>query len=212
MVGVSDLEIILKCLLLNKRVYAFGDYKQLKPVGINKTLNTENFKRLFKIRKTFETNYRNHFTKGYYDDIIEGEVSPWSQVYKHSEDWRFAEYIICYTNRQVANYNKKKMEYLGMDLETNGCRVICKSNDLDGLMNNQIYTVEYYDDEDDEYVLNDGTYVDGKTFRKCFRPAYALTLYCIQGDSIESYHYAKEDNKYINHRSAYTLVSRLKTK
>ena len=52
--------------------------------------------------------------------------------------------------------------------------------------------------------------IDMESFNNNFQPAYALTLYCIQGESIPSYHYPSEDNYFVNGRSAYTLISRLK--
>ena len=45
-----------------------------------------------------------------------------------------------------------------------------------------------------------------------FKPAYALTLYAMQGAETPSFYFPIEDINYIDDRGAYTLISRLKTK
>jgi hypothetical protein len=51
-----------------------------------------------------------------------------------------------------------------------------------------------------------------KELNKHFKSGYAVTAHFMQGKSIKSYHYPEIDDMFINGRSAYTIISRLKTK
>ena len=219
-VGMSDnkdFDMIMKCILAGKDVYAYGDFTQLLPVGeLEQKDNKFIIDILFGEVVRMDTNYRNKFTAKYYDDLRYNykKNDLLKEINKHSTDWKEAEYIVVYTNDTKDKYNKMKMEYLGLKtIEDKGCKVICKSNDLREKEIFNKYRFEVIGKTDDEIIIKDKfkTYhIDKERFKIYFQPAYALTLYCIQGESIKSYHYPSEDNKFVDGRSAYTLISRLK--
>ena len=60
------------------------------------------------------------------------------------------------------------------------------------------------------FILDDGQKILKKDIINNFDFAYCRTLYSIQGETLNSFHYIKEDYKYLNNRLAYTLISRLK--
>ena len=97
-----------------------------------------------------------------------------------------------------------------------GTKLICKTNDLKsiGLFNNLDCVVKSCDGV--SVVLND----DEKDYKinieqlKYFEYGYARTLHSVQGESLNSFYYPDEDliPFFIDNRTAYTLISRLKTK
>ena len=219
-VGMSDykdIKMIIKCILSGKNIYAYGDFTQLLPVGCDKQIDNKFLiSSMFNVITRLDTNFRNTFESKFYDDLRSkyNKQELINQVQKYSTDWKDAEYIIAFRNETKDKYNKLKMEHLGLEsMCSPGCKVICKTNDLRELeiYNKYRFTVVSSSDKSvcikDEFKTYD---IDKDKFITFFLPAYALTLYCIQGDSIPSYHYPKEDNDYIKGRSAYTLISRLK--
>jgi hypothetical protein len=220
-VGMSDyldMKMIIKCIIAGKDIYAYGDFTQLLPVSCDKQINNDYLiKCLFNENINLDTNFRNNFTSKYYDKLRYkyNKEELINKVNKHSTDWKEAQYIIVYTNEMKDKYNKLKMQQLKLnDICSVGCKVICKSNDLRELNIYNKYRFEVVSSSDKTVCIKDEFKeynIDKEKFMKFFQPAYALTLYCIQGESIESYYYPKEDYKYINGRSAYTLISRLKT-
>ena len=67
----------------------------------------------------------------------------------------------------------------------------------------------------DGYKLLQEGKIDSKdyySFSNKFKYAYARTLYGVQGDTLNSIHYCYEDMEFINGRTAYTAISRLKQK
>jgi len=219
-VGMSDYGdfiMIIRCILSGKNIYAYGDFSQLLPVGEIEQKDT-NFliNMLFSQVVKMNTNFRNDFTADYYNNLRYNynKKELVKEVQKHSVDWDKSEYIVCYQNDTKDKYNKMKMEHLGItNIIDKGCKVICKSNDLrdKDIFNKYRFTVE--DNSETHVIIKDDikTYtIPIEAFRKYFQPAYAVTLYCIQGESINSYHYPSEDYKFINGRSCYTLISRLK--
>ena len=78
--------------------------------------------------------------------------------------------------------------------------VMCITNDLRNkdMFNNFLFNSQ----EIDNKLL---------TNEKYFRPAYARTLYNMQGDECKLYYIAPEDiDWFLNPRMAYTLISRIK--
>ena len=71
------------------------------------------------------------------------------------------------------------------------------------------FTDEIVEIKGENVVMKSGIKLSTDQIEKFFIPAYARTLYGIQGKSLKSYHYAPEDYKFLNGRSAYTVVSRL---
>lgn len=47
---------------------------------------------------------------------------------------------------------------------------------------------------------------------KKFEPSYALNIHQVQGSTLKSYFWTKEDNLFINGNVAYTTISRLRQK
>lgn len=62
------------------------------------------------------------------------------------------------------------------------------------------------------YTLSNGVKITESQLKKLFKPAYALTAYGVQGDSINSYYFAPEDTYFLDGRTAYTIISRLRQK
>jgi hypothetical protein len=98
-----------------------------------------------------------------------------------------------------------------------GVKLICKSNDLrdKNIFNNFTFTITEEikkKGELSDFKLDDNSIITYKQLDKLFEPYYACTSYGIQGQSIKSYHYAKEDKSFLknNNRLSYTIISRIK--
>ena len=219
-VGLSDykdIKMIIKCILAGKNIYCYGDFTQLLPVGCDKQINTDYLiNSMFNVITRLDTNFRNTFEAKFYDDLRYkyNQEKLINQVKKYSTDWKDAEYILTHRNETRIKYNKLKMEHLGLEsICSPGCKVINKGDNIreQEIYKNFRFTVISSSDKSvcikDEFK----TYsIDKDIFMKDFQPSYSLTLYCIQGNSIVSFHYPEDDYKWINGRSAYTLISRLK--
>lgn len=217
-IGMCDynaFEILIKSVYLQKNIICLGDFTQLLPPS-NKDKQLDNklfLDCLFNKQLILKGNKRNHFSEQYYNELRESEDNEYliKEVKKHSTDWKDAEYIICYRNATVEKMNRKKLKHLGLEKNSIGARIMCKTNDLreKGIYNKFMFTIKDY--TDDGYILDDNTEITDDEFENNFVSAYAVTLYCIQGSSIKSYHYPECDNYFINGRNAYTIISRLKT-
>lgn len=215
MVSLQGNTVIVKCALWGKNIYSFGDFKQLKPVNSEPCNNPIYLNYLYKTTTALGTNYRNHFTTEYYDKLremadpeeIEAEIKKYNTA-----NYYDAETVICYTNATKNKYNDMMLEKLNIAFGEEGCRVVCKSNDLreKGIFNNFYFTVKSNDGE--TITLSDGKQITLTQLEKYFEPGYCRTLYNIQGRSIKSFYYAMEDLRFIDGRGLYTLVSRLKDK
>jgi len=219
-IGMSnseDFKMIIKCILQGKNIYAYGDFTQLLPVGYEYQLdNPLLINALFKEQKFMNANYRNKFKASFYDKLryVYNTNQCIEQVRKYSTDFTKADFIICYRNETVKQYNNKKMKFLGFNSITDiGCKVMLTSNELRKMEIYNRYKFVVVGGDDKFIKIKDTlkTYdIPRQKFIKYFVGGYAMTLYCIQGDTIPSYHYANEDLLFINGRSAYTLISRLK--
>jgi hypothetical protein len=58
--------------------------------------------------------------------------------------------------------------------------------------------------------IDDGLFIKAIDINEYFKFAYAQTLHSIQGQSIEKIYYAPEDYIYLDGRTAYTIISRIK--
>lgn len=221
MVDGRGWDLIFKCALLGKQVYAYGDFKQLPPVGAEDiTINEWFMKKIFHKHETLKTNYRNDFSKEYYDNIINSDDLKYNttQVMMHAEtDFHNADVVICYTNATCNKYNTMITQRRGInDMATIGVSVICNSNALrsHGIFNKFMYTVKNIDSDG---VTIDDTIkeitIKKRDLYKHFSYGYARTIYSIQGESIPRYYYAPEDNAFLaDGRVAYTIISRKQTK
>lgn len=223
MVGRKGLDILLKCAYFGKRIISYGDYSQLLPVDDNITepYNNKQFINfLYNKIDILDQNHRNNFTKEYYTKIKTHKSIKYliNECKKYStKNYYDAEYIICFTNEVKDKYNDLMLKLLNKKINDIGVRVICKTNKLrdNNIYNNYILTI--IGKEKDKIIFNDGSSVIEKDFMKYFKPAYALTLHCLQGASILSYYFAEEDIQIITkcqnwNRYAYTLISRIKNK
>lgn len=223
-VGMCDeqqLMFLYTCSKLGFKIYCYGDFNQLPPVNLKRrnAKVTENFlTHMFgKIRTTNE-NFRNNFNVQYYDDLINNKLNLIDEIKKHSsKTYEDAEYIICYRNTTVKKYNDLKLKHLNMTMFTPGCRIICKTNKFKKYDVYNGYILEVLDINDDSIMLKDEINIYTLPLKKYkepnFMPAYALTIYALQGSSVNSYFCPIEDEKYYNNSStAYTIISRIKNK
>ncbi len=225
-------DFIYKCILMDKTIMAYGDFKQLLPVSSKGEMNSSLwFDLAFKHKKIMKTNYRNTFTKEYYDSLINGKKSYIkNEVMKYSTPMKDAELILVFRNTTRHVYNKMMCEHLNIpylvkpanetilnkDNLKIGTKIICIDNKLGKktIYNKFCYTIKEINE--DKVIITDD--IDNITIDKDeldkvflhFSFAYARTIYSIQGASIKSYHYAKEDLCFIDNRTAYTTISRKK--
>tara|TARA_S200002703_G_scaffold21073_1_gene17567 strand:- start:187 stop:3201 length:3015 start_codon:yes stop_codon:yes gene_type:complete len=219
MVGKGGLDMIYKCYLKGKRIWAYGDFSQLKSVEghiYDKPLWLD---LIFSRKDNLIENHRNHFTKEYYDRLINSTDKDYlfKQVKKHStKSYKDTELIIVYKNTTRKEYNKKKVRDLGFNSKTDiGVLLICITNDLRKKDLYNKFMVRVVKKEDDKVIVSDDVNeyeLDEKEIEKNFDYGYARTIYSVQGESVKSYYYAEEDKDFLNGRTAYTIISRLKTK
>jgi hypothetical protein len=210
MCSLKAMTLLLKWSLLGKRILAYGDFKQLLPVGEDKPLLSSIFQHfVFGEEDIMNVNHRNNFSKEFYDAIIQGKCDNKKMIKKYNSIT--SNNVICYTNKTCDKYNQIIMNRLGIEsIESIGCKVICNSNELREL---NIYNKFQFTVTDliDNFVILDNEY---KVSRLCygmyFEPAYARTIYSIQGESMESFYFPNEDSNYLNDRTTYTIISRLK--
>tara|TARA_R110002012_G_scaffold42185_2_gene114928 strand:+ start:120 stop:3233 length:3114 start_codon:yes stop_codon:yes gene_type:complete len=225
MVDNHGWDILVKCKLLGKNIMVFGDNTQLKPVNSKTCTNQNFFNLMFNTQIKLNKNYRNNFTTEYYDYLRamvpnmrlatdEDKDKRLQEVLKHNTPFDKAEVIIAFTNKTRALYNEQMCKKLGITEMTQiGTKVICKTNKFRkmNIYNNFIFTVKDYNNED--IIINDGIEnynIPIKDFNKLFDYAYCRTLHSVQGQSLDSLHYAIEDIDYLNGTALYTLISRLK--
>jgi hypothetical protein len=219
-------DLLLKCSLYGKNIYSFGDMNQLKPVNDEKSNSMIFLNLLYKHIKSLGTNYRNDFTKEYYDYLL--NEKDMTKLYKEIEKYNCksydeAEIIICYTNdlrngnddKKIDGYNQLMLQKLNLKWGDIGTLVCCRSNDLRDkkIFNNFYYKIT--NNKDGIITINDE--IQDKTiteneFNKYFCGGYCRTLYNIQGESVRSFYYPPEEYKYLDNEAVYTLISRLKTK
>jgi len=225
MVDKMGHDFIYKMHLLKKRIICYGDFNQLENIDGNIYNSKLYIKYMFGITDNMTANRRNKFSKEYYDKLIYNKNKKYllGQVQKYNTDWEKAETIICYRNKTVDKYNKKmcdklKIKYIdgtSLRIDTDnlkpGTKIICKSNKIKDFYNNFSYTIKK---SNDNFVfLYDGIkeYKIKKEFVKLhFKFNYARTLHSVQGQTLESFHFPQEDSIFLNGKSTYTIISRLK--
>jgi hypothetical protein len=222
-------DFIYKLNYFGKSFICFGDFNQMLPPGEDKPYNqTHYLKYLFnEIREEF-SNFRNGFTKEYYDMLINSKIDLNDEVNKYStENILDAEYAICFRNKDVKNTNKKILKLLGLKPYGVGTKLICITNKLkeSNIWNNKSVIVKkiYQENNKSYYELEDKigkiiTLPEKKVFSN-FDHAYCINIYHAQGKTINSYYWVNDKNKdgkdkwlsgYKNSaRIAYTVISRL---
>jgi hypothetical protein len=216
MCGLPSIGNICKWAGYGKQIYAFGDFKQLNPVGLDKPINSDIYLNwIFNKRTSLGTNHRNNFTKQFYDELLvmNNEKDIKKIIKEHTVDWNKAEAIISYRNETRNKYNDMMLKKLKIKHGEVGEMVQCKTNDLSdkNMYNNFIYKIV---SNNNGYVLSDDIekYEVSEEQFKDFIPAYCRTVYNIQGESIKSIHYCEEDIKFLKSNVLYTVISRIKNK
>lgn len=211
-------DIIYKCFLANKRIYSFGDYNQNLPVGMNNPFNNLSFiNYMYNKNYMITSNYRNHFTIKFYDDIINERVKPIDVIKKYMiDDIYKAAVIICPTHKDCNEYNEIIMKNRKIDFGDIGCEIMCITNELRDIKLYNNFLLKIVSKKDDKYILKDKVSEYEVTERQLknklyFTPSYARTNYNIQGKSVDSYYVPKKFLVRFNTgREAYTIISRLK--
>jgi hypothetical protein len=228
-VGLCDRDaqdFIYKCYLDNKTIYSLGDFKQLLPIGENKHFDAINYlNQIYGKIISVNTNFRNNFTLEYYNKLMYGKFSMFSvgtnlfyqEIKKYRcNDYKKADIIICITNESKEKYNNLMAEHKKITKFDIGAKIVCNTNYLrnKGIYNSFDFTItkeEFNEETGNIYVLDDlDFFITEKELDDNFELGYAITLYKAQGQQYNSFYFPDEDLKYINGRSAYTLISRLK--
>jgi hypothetical protein len=210
MCSLKAMTLLLKWSMYGKRIIAYGDFKQLLPVGVDKPLLSSIFQNyVFGIIDNMNTNYRNNFSIEFYDNIIDGKCDNKKMIKQYGKIT--SNNVICYTNKSCLKYNTIIMNRLGIEsIESIGCKVICNSNDLRELNIYNKFQFTVTGIEDNNIVLDNQYKISRLCYGMYFNPAYARTIYSIQGESMNDFYYPVEDYNFLNDRTTYTIISRLK--
>lgn len=222
MVDNQGWNVIYKLFLKGRKIYAYGDFKQLKAVD-GKVYDNEIFLNyIFNQQDDIKTNYRNNFTKKYYDDLMNCKKQDHliSEMKKYREKKYYdAQTIICYRNKTKDKYNDLMCKRLKIkSMKQKGTKIISITNDLkkNGIYNKFLYEVSGKGigvDGNPCIEITDGVEthnINEDQFEKCFNYSYARTLYSVQGETLKSLYYPDEDLYFLDGRTTYTLISRLK--
>lgn len=238
MVSSHDWLVIIKCILLGKHVYCFGDFNQLSPVKSSKI--TMNFiESIFDYSIWFKENFRNNYTRDYYkklittcdDEFLCNEVNN-----KSCEEWSEDCLLVSYRNSVRHKYNKEICDKLSVPyilkedktlvISPNvpvGVPIICKSNILSGMYIFNKFTFKIKENKSaavpggkgNKITISDGIKeynMEYETIKRYFDYCYCRTLYSVQGKSIEKIKFCKEDIRMLNNEKVYTFISRFKEK
>tara|TARA_R110000787_G_scaffold7343_1_gene25181 strand:- start:37 stop:1896 length:1860 start_codon:yes stop_codon:yes gene_type:complete len=223
MVGSVGWNMLYKCKLAGKKLLCYGDFNQLPPVTSGEKIiyNNKNFMNMmFRYQKKNDKNFRNNFTREYYDSLrYNAKKLREQEVKKYNTPYDEAEIIIAYTNTTRKEYNKRMCTKHGItNMFDVGTKVICKTNNLSefDIYNNFQFTVDDIDDHDIVLVSKHGVKYTLPIYKfnnkDYFDFGYCITLYAVQGSSLESFHYCIDDINYLTGCGLYTLISRLKNK
>ena len=215
MLDYQNFNMLYKLSLMGKIIIGMGDFNQLAPVNGGYCSSPLFIDMLFRYKVNLDINRRNNLSIEYYDSLIKSKNHKYltDEIQKHSvNDYKKADHIICYENKTRQKYNElMKTHHKINNLWDKGCKIICKTNDLrsDNIYNNFTYTVIKTEGEK-VYLTND--IIIDKADLINFDYNYAGTAYSVQGKSLNSFHYAKEDFKWLNNNTTYTIISRIKQK
>lgn len=217
MIDKMGWDLLYKMFLDKKTIYAYGDFNQLKSVDGYIYNKTQFINLIFGIQLDIDTNYRNNFTQKYYDSLInekkQEKLIEVMKQYRH-KDYKSTDTIICYRNTTKDKYNELKAKHLGIKSKTSiGAKVICITNNFRKIQIYNKFTFEVIDKQKDKIIISDGftNYeIPEDKFEENFNYSYARTLYSIQGETLPSFFYPNEDLYFIDGRTTYTLISRLK--
>ena len=222
LVGGDGCNFLYKLSMTTMNYICVGDWNQLNPVS-GKQINTKHYNEFmyntFEVPKELKVNHRNNFSDEYYEKLKKEKYDNLAEIKKYStENYYDAEYIICYRNDTVNMYNEKMLKYKNKKPTDIGVPYLCKTNEIDGLSNNNIVVIK--DNTDGVITLSNGIKIKEKQIlTKKFKLAYAVTIYSLQGAGINSYYWASEDDVLFNNgiwdtenmnKITYTIISRLK--
>lgn len=217
-------DLLYKLSMLDKNYECFGDFGQLLPVKEQKEYSADHYNNyLYNDTTTKLTkNRRNNIPYEYYESLKNEELNVKEEVHKYSKrNWKNAEVILCYHNWVKDKYNKLMLSKLNKKHGDIGVKYICKTNDLleeYGIYNHkQIEIIDKIKDTEYNntyyYELSDGNIITQKQLEKNFDLGYAMNAYQVQGKTIKSYYWAREDDAELENkkagRLAYTIISRL---
>jgi hypothetical protein len=236
--GADCHDFLFKLNRANKSYYCFGDFNQMPPIGETRTFNQPHYlKYMFNKIDTEFINYRNNFTKEYYDQLITGKLDPYSEVFKLSSPLEYAETCICFRNETRDIMNDKILEFKGLKKYSVGTKVICTTNRL--LDTSDQFPIYHHKEftifkikkiEKDnakkpikKFILIDSngnkSVIENKRFYANFRHSYCINIYEAQGKTFQSYHWAEEDKNWLlkkryatdtmRNKLAYTIISRI---
>lgn len=190
-------DLVIKMFLLGKRIYAYGDFDQLLPVGEEKPISKQFLNWMFKNQSTLNANWRNKFTQEYYTSLQTGTPAYLrAELLRHSTRTpEEAELVIAHRNVTIDKYNEMIANGRTIDDDV---PVICTTNDL---RDHDIYNGFLFRSHEIRHLPH-----------KHFKLAYARTLYSVQGDEVKSFYVAPEDIDHILRLrgGVYTLISRLR--
>lgn len=216
MVSRAGMHMILKWSYMGKRIIAYGDFKQLLPVGEEFPLNSSLF--IFSVFNKFDEmteNRRNNFSKEFYDNIIQGKLNNMDVIKKYRSV--NSNNYICYRNKTCDKYNQLISTKLGIrDKFAVGARIICNTNNLRemNIYNRQVFNI--IEEMDNKVKLDNDLIIEKSVMNKIdngneyFTFAYARTLNSVQGESLLDFYFPDDDFHFVNSRFTYTLISRLK--
>lgn len=225
--GAEIHDLLYKLNYLNKSFECFGDFNQLMPVGEKIPYNQKHYiNYMFDSVRTEFSNYRNNFSKDFYNSIIKNKVNSLDIIKKYStcyDDIDFndtSQVCICYRKETREKINEKILKYLKLQHDSIGVRLICTDNTLGdfGIWNNKQLIITHTTPED--ITLIDSNRKEYTLSRKKvavhFIPAYCINIYSAQGKSLNAYCWIDDDDWFIyndyDHNAtnmAYTIVSRL---
>lgn len=212
-------DIIFKIIQSGKSIECFGDFRQLKGID-GKSYDQEHYLRYAfnKIDDSF-TNYRNNFDTTYYDSLIDGDKEyVTDEVLKWSSGMKNAELIICYRHKTKEKYNNLMLENLELEPYSEGTKLISVTNKFNKLgiynhkrlnvieVDEKLITLEEVDGELKKYVLPKKKVCNPNNFQH----AYAMNIHQVQGRTLKSYYWCDDDNKFLDGRMGYTIISRLR--
>ena len=212
------LQLIMKWAYMGKRIIAYGDLNQLLPFGENSQICNETFiNHIFSKRDNLNVNRRNNFDISFYDALIDGKCDN-IQAIKNFRNID-SNNIICYTNANCKKYNEIVANRLNIkDKFSVGAKVICNTNELreNNIYNQMSFTI--IEENENNVKLNNNVIITKKDMDKIdrinkkvyFSLGYARTIYGFQGSSLDNFYYPDDDFKFLDNRTTYTIISRLK--
>lgn len=216
-------------------IYAFGDMTQLPPVMENSCpLNNKNIiNTLFKVSLNLSNNWRNNYTFEEYEEMKNGTYN--IKEFENKIINKINDVNICYYNNTRNHINDictkdwtdnfstyvkrstdKADQILNMKVKKGG-KLICTTNNLKQLkiFNSHMFNIVEY--TNDYIILKGDDLKDYKLtieqFKNNFNYGYALTLYKIQGMTVEYEKIGIFDWEFIKQcgKRVYTTLSRIKT-